>query len=368
MKEFFIMPAPRIFTLVGILALSTLAHAQTPPTAYTITEPIVGSDGGTMTIYRSGQQVVMEYIHSKVPDGTPGHRSLGYYDLNAGVSHTWDPTITPPSCSVGKFSGDWGDPFASTAELTAAITKGDLKPTGSETISGIPTKVYAGVTQGTNLKVWLDEKDGLVLRMSYGAPGAAMQNMIDITKVSFAPPPASLFTMPDYCASVKPPPTPAELIAEETGDSADNFVNGIYGPGSTNSCSIVIRVVAAKTMAPVTRPWQFAIDTTFNQDHPSPYTFGVGNDGTSTFSGGSIHEITNQIHDDMLRIDNPPAYFYKAMNVKQPGHGTEAGMIYRQCFAPVTMLYYVMKDPTDIGKGADWLYAKSGKYAVVPAK
>jgi len=27
-----------------------------------------------------------------------------------------------------------------------------------------------------------------------------------------------------------------------------------------------------------------------------------------------------------------------------------------------------MKDPTDIGAGADFLYAKAGKYAAVPAK
>ena len=357
------MLSPRILAIVAILALTSLAHAQTPPTAYTITQALQGGEDGTMTIYRSGSQVVFEYRHAAKPDGTPASHSLSLYDLNAGVSHGWDPSINPPSCSVGKFSGDWGDPFASTAELTADIAKGDLKPAGSETIGGIPAKVYAGVSQGTNLKVWLDEKDSLVMRLAFGAPGTTMQNMVDIRSASFAPPAASLFVLPSYCAGVKPPPTPAELIADETGDSGDNFVSGLYGPGSTNSCSIVIRVVAAKTMAPVTRPWQFAIDTTFNPDHPSPYTFGTGADGTSGFSGGQIHEITNQIHNDMLRIDNPPAYFYKAMNVIQPGHGTEAGMIYRQCFAPVTMLYYVMKDAADIGKGADWRYAKSGKYA-----
>jgi len=54
------------------------------------------------------------------------------------------------------------------------------------------------------------------------------------------------------------------------------------------------------------------------------------------------------------------------MNVMQPNHGTAIGMVYRQCFAPVTMLYYVLKDPNDVGAGADWLYAKAGKYAAVP--
>jgi hypothetical protein len=121
-------------------------------------------------------------------------------------------------------------------------------------------------------------------------------------------------------------------------------------------------------MAPVTRRWQAAIDTTYNQDNPTPphYEFGTGRDGSSTFAGGGIHEITSQIHNDMLRIDNPPAYFNLATNVVQPGHGTGIGLVYRQCFAPVTMLYYVMKDPNDIGAGADFLYAKAGKYAAVP--
>src|SRR5580692_2619974 len=110
----FAMSIPRMLTCVGFLAFSPLTQAQTPPTAYSITEPIVGSDGGTMTIYRSGAKVVMEYIHANIPNGTQGHHSFGFYDLNTGVSHSWDPAVTPPSCNVGKFSGDWGDPFAST--------------------------------------------------------------------------------------------------------------------------------------------------------------------------------------------------------------------------------------------------------------
>jgi hypothetical protein len=32
------------------------------------------------------------------------------------------------------------------------------------------------------------------------------------------------------------------------------------------------------------------------------------------------------------------------------------------------MLYYVLKDPNDPGQGGDFLYAKSGKYASVPAR
>jgi hypothetical protein len=360
------MRTPRILPCLALFALTSLLPAQTPPTAYTIIQALQGANAGTQTIYRNGSQVMIETKQPAQPDGTPAHRTLSLYDLKAGVSRTWDPASTPPSCSAGHFSGDWGDPFDSTKEITDGIAQGKFKPAGAETVSGIPTSVYTGADQGMNIKAWLDRKDGLVIKAGFGAPGAAMTYMVDIRSVSLAPPPASVFATLPACAGVKPPPTPAELIADETGDDAANYVNAGYGPGSKNSCSIIIRVVAAKTMAPVARKWQAAIDTTFNVDSPSPYTFGVGDDGTSTFSGGGIHEITSQIHNDMLRIDNPPVYFNLALNVKQPHRGTADTLIYRQCFAPVTMLYYVMKDPTDIGAGADFLYAKSGKNASVP--
>lgn len=363
------MFSARTLCTVGILALPSLLLAQAPPpTAYTITSALAGPDPGTMTVYRNGSKALADVNHPAKPDGTPASRSLTLYDLKAMTSYSWEPAATSAGCSAGTFSGDWGDPFAMTGELSASIAKGDLKPTGSETLNGIPTKVYAGTTQGTSLKAWLDEKDGLVIRAQLGAPGAPPMTMVDVRKVSFTPPPPSLFALPAGCASVEPPLTPSQAIAAETGGSGDNFVNGSYGPGSQKSCSIVVRVVAAKTMAPITRRWQAAIDTTYDVDHPPAYTFGVGNDGTATFAGGSLHEITSQIHHDMLRIDNPPPYFNLGMNVVQPGHGAGVGLIYRQCFAPVTMLYYVLKDPNDPGQGGDFLYAKSGKYAAVPAQ
>jgi hypothetical protein len=200
-----------------------------------------------------------------------------------------------------------------------------------------------------------------------GAPGSPLQPLVDIQKVALAAPAASLFALPATCASVKPPPTPAELVADETGDSPGNWVSASNGPGSKNTCSILLRVVAAKTMAPINRKYQVAIDTTYVMENPPHYTFGVGEDGTSTFSGGGLHEITDQVRNGMLRVDNPPAYFTFTVNVPTPHEGAAGGFIYRQCFAPVTMLYYILKDPTDPGKGTDFLYAKSGKYATVPA-
>ena len=360
------MRAPHLLPIVAMLLLAPLLSAQSHPTTYTIGEAVIGAPAGTTTtIYRNGTEALIDTFFPASADTPKAHHTLSFYDIAAGINHTWDPAITPPNCSAGTFSGDWGDPFETTKELTDAIAKGSLKPTGAETLKGIPTKIYTGLTQGTNVKVWFDDKDGLVMKMTYGPPGAAMNTMIDLAKVSFTPPPAAVLAMPAYCAAVKPPPTPAQLIAAATGDDPANWVNANYGPGSKTSCSILVHVVAAKTMAPLNRYYQAAIDTTYNQDdpHPAGYTFGVGRDGTSTYAGGGLHEITSQVKNFTLRIDNPPAYFNFGVNVPTPNTGANVGLIYRQCFAPVTNLYYILKDASNPGSGGDYLYAKSGKYA-----
>ena len=364
------MPTPKHLASFCFLIFATLLPAQNPPSSYTITEAMPGTNPGMMTIYRSDSQVLIEYKLPAQADGTPASHSFNLYDLKAGTSNTWNPESQPANCSAGTFSGDWGDPFAGGAELTPLIAKGDLKPVAVETLNGIPVKVYAGVTQGMNIKVWFDSKDNLVMKSQFGAPGAPMTTMADIRSISFATPPASMFALPPTCAGVKPPPTAADLIAAETGDDPANYVNAIYGPGSKTSCSILIRVVAAKTMAPMNRKFQAAIDLTYDPNSPTPpsYVFGVGEDGTSTYSGGGLHEITSQIRNGMIRLDNPPAQFMFGINIPTPHRGANVGLIYRQCFAPVTVLYDIIKDPTSPADGSDYLYAKSGKFAAPPAQ
>ena len=360
------MLTSKMFAPFFLLALAQFAVAQTPPTAYTIVQTLAFPPAGsTQTIYRSGSKVLTDIYRPK--DGaTPASHNLTLYDTARGISWAWNPGDANVPCNANHFSGDWGDPYASGAEFVEAVKKGDLKPAGAETISGTPAKIFDGVSNSTHIKAWFDEKNGLVLRLMIGAPGSKdLQPLINITKVTLAPPAASLFNMPAICAGVKPPPTPAELIAEETGDDAANWVNANLGPGSKNSCSILVHVVAPKTMAPLNRKFQAAIDTTYDPNNPNPpgYTFGVGDDGTSTYSGGGLHEITNQVRNFTLRIDNPPAAFSFGINVPTPHYGATTGLIYRQCFAPVTNLFYIVKDPSKPGAGGDYLYAKSGKYA-----
>ncbi len=365
------MSTPRVLACLcvrvclGLPALCPLAQAQTPPTAYTIVQAGAYSGKGSLTYYRNGGKVVQEII-SPAQEGNPASHLLTLYDLKAGVTYTWDPTASPVNCNIGRFSGDWGDPFGMTSDLEKSIASGDIKAAGTEVVAGISTSIYTGTMQGTALKAWLDAKDGLVLRAEMSAPGGPPQPLVNITGFTVGAPPAQLFTLPSACAGLHPDPTPAEVIANETGDSADNYVNANFGPGSKDSCNILVRVVQAKTMTPITRRMQFAIDTSYDQDHPPHYDFGLGQDGVETFSGGGIHEITNQAHDGTVLIKNPPAYFMFSINLVKPGAGQSLGLIYRQCFHPTTVLLYVVKDPDNPSAGTASLYAKSGKYATVP--
>ena len=82
-----------------------------------------------MTVYRSGTKAL---IRLELPRQARRHSRhlapITLYDLKAGTSFSWDPAATPIACSAGTFSGDWGDPYAMTAELNTSIAKGDLKP------------------------------------------------------------------------------------------------------------------------------------------------------------------------------------------------------------------------------------------------
>lgn len=361
------MPTPRALICLGLFALAPLMQAQTPPTAYTITQN-GNSPGATTTVYRNGSKV-LAIVNEPAQGSTPAMRIYSLYDLAASIDYTWSPETIPIPCSSGTFSGDWGDPFAMTAEVEKDIASGDIKPAGTETINGIATQIYVGSNAQATEKVWFDQKDALVIRAQLAGAGAPLMTLVDIANVSFAPPDPKLFIPPPACAGQKPPRTAAQLMTDETGDDPANFVNGMYGPGSANSCNVVLRTVQAKSMTPITNI-QVAIDTQYDQNNPNPpqYNFGVRADGSQTYSGGHVREITSQVQNGMVSLGTPPAYFMLSVNVIQPGRAAGMGLVYRQCFAPTTVLLYVVKDYGQQDQNGDFLWAKSGKYATPPAR
>jgi hypothetical protein len=356
-------PCAASVVLLASCGAALRAQAAPEPNAYTVTATNAMMGEGQVTkTYRLGSKALVDQFNGADPKA-PHSRSL--YDLAKHTNLSWSWPDSSGGCGTGTFSGDWGDPFTGAADMIGP----GAKQVGTETIRGLPTRIMEGSASGATVKAWIDTKYGLIMKAQMSQAGSPLKTIMEVTDLSLTPPPASVFAVPATCAAAAaapPPPTAAELIAAETGDSAANFVNANYGPGSKNSCSVVLRVVRAKSMTPIVNRLQVAIDTTYNVDNPPHYVYGMGADGHQSFAGGGIHEITSQIHDGMVRIDNPPAYFNLAVNLMKPGTGASEALIYRQCFAPTTVLLFVVKDADNPSEGGDFLWVKAGKYAAVP--
>jgi hypothetical protein len=329
---------PRITVLLCPFAVLL---AQTAPTAYTVTQTnaMMGAPV-TMTIMRDGSKAVIEQNDTRQWIDIDSHRN-------------WSISLKDPSagCSVGRWSGDWGDPFSFTDEAA----KQGLKETGTETINGVATKVSEGGAAPNVIKAWLDPKTGLLMRAD-----VAGHTIIE-TKSFKAGKPAGPMTPPASCTSQTLPPSNEERIAAETGDAAANYSNAaMAAAGSGDSCSVLFRVAQAGSLQPVAK-FQVAIDTTSQPGSGPHYSYGISADGHYTFSGGGLHEVTAQVRNGVLRIDNAPPYFYLDVAFGQAGESS-AG-IYRQCAGPVTTLLLVVKNTEKASDGADFLWVKSGKNA-----
>jgi hypothetical protein len=340
------------------------AQTAPPPTAYTVTAKNAMAAPGSITkTYRLGSKALIEQIIPAHGSGAGMHtRTL--FDLQKNVSLTWNVADSSANCSKGTVTGDWGDPFAG---LDALIQQG-AKQVGTETIQGHPAKVLeASEGDSGKLKAWVDLKTSMILKAQMIPPTGAPTTLIEVADVSLAPPPGSVFALPATCgaaASAPPPPTEADKIAALTGGNGQDYLNGIYGPGSKNSCTMVLRIVHAGTMEPITSGFQVGADLAVATEPPPHYDIHMSRDGHTTFSGGGLHEIVSPTRNGVFRIDDIPAQF--EMDIEFGDHGSARANLYRQCFAAQTVLLYVVKNPANISDGGDWLWVKSGKYATVP--
>jgi hypothetical protein len=355
--------------LLAACAPTLRAQTAPAPTAYTVTSNNTMAGPVTVTkIYRLGSKVVVnERTPAPVTGGAMNIRT--FYDLKKMEKLTWDPVNSSAACVKATFSGDWGDPFAGTGDLA----KQGVKQVGAETIHGFAAKILeADAGDGGKMRVWVDTKTGMVVKAQLIPASGAPVTMIEVMDVSLTPPPASAFVIPANCAAVAPPtpteaprpPGEAEEAAALTGGYGQDFVNGIYGPGTKNSCTMVFRVVRAGTMAPISGGFQVAVDLNVASEPTPSYSIDFSREGHATFKGGGLHEITSPGSNGVFRVANVPAQFEMDIEFGNPGSAT--ANLYRQCFAAQTVLLYVVKDPSNITKGGDWLWVKSGKYTTVP--
>jgi len=355
------------------VVMTCAAAAGQSPIAYTVTtkKPMVSP--GTVTItYRLGKKVLVD--ESTSPQEVSGShiiRSKTFFDLDKKESIMWDPANPAAPCVVGSFSKDWGDPFGGAASLTGP----KATQIGSAIVNGFTTSVLDAPNQGGSTRVWVDAQTGLVVKAERVPLAGDPIQLMEVTAVSLAAPPASVFEVPSRCGeggaetSVQPAASGtaaagADAIAALTGENSRDFVSATTGPASPKSCGMVFRIVKAGSLEPVNGAYQVAADLKLETEKNPHYNIGQSADGRATFSGGALQEIAPEGNTGVFRVANLPEQF--EIDVEFGDAGSAATKIYRQCFAPQTVLLFVARDPTNLSAGGGWMWAKSGRLATIP--
>lgn len=183
-----------------------LLHAQyaAPPSAYTVTE-VDGTMGApvTMKIYRDGSRAVIERESPSQSAGGKAGAMRSFYDLEKHQGNSWSLSDPAPACGSSRFSGDWGDPFAASAEVHSQLAGAHPVDAGTATIGGISARIVeAAIPQG-KARVWIEPRYGLVLKLEFTAPAGPPKTLTEVTQVSLTPPPASVFVLPASVVSTK---------------------------------------------------------------------------------------------------------------------------------------------------------------------
>lgn len=308
---------------------------------------MAGPPGQNMVIYRSGPKAAIDIIHEP---GGPSGTTRSVIDLDSHSHYDWDTTNPGNGCSVGKWSGNWGDPFEETKGFQDELTKAGGKVVGNEAVNGAAAKVFeAGMPDGSKARMWVDDKSGLLLKLQSTDKSGKSQTMTEVKSVSLSKPPDSVFEIPPSCVAAAHPPVDPDFEVATTA------------PASQDACVVWVRVVKAGSMETIKGGFRMGIDLAINTLHPAEHNVGQGPDGNGVFSGGGIREMSGQFKDGVLRLGRIATMFYIA-SVFDNNRGFASAMMYRKCFGPQTMLLMVVKDPNNIGKGVDYLWDKKGKY------
>lgn len=361
-----IRPAAFALLAIGALVANQLSAQYSPPDAYSITETnSLFGPTSTTKIYRSGSKTMIESL-TPVQQGIPKETHIRtFYDLSTG--REWSVDLNAPSvpCGPGNFSGDWGDPFAFSAEMKSDLAKQNARPAGPATMNGIATTVFEVNTPQGHAKAWVENKYGLMIKAVMQSPDGQQKTLVEVKNFSMAMPPEAIMALPAACAGVTAAPAPvpdSQKFAAETGGTPDDFANAILPPASHNSCSVLFRVVHAGDMHDVAGGFVVGLDLNQYANGGAPSSsVGVSASGRPRFTGGTFNDVTAQFRQGVLRLDNVPPHFN--MDVEFGNPGSSSALIYRQCFQPRTVLLLVLKNSAQLSDGADWVWVKSGKFA-----
>lgn len=297
----------------------------------------------TRQIARDGSKVFIDQTVPAHPGAEAMHVRM-IYDLDRHANYTWDLVHANVPCDKpASFQGDWGDPFATSAEIRSQVAQG-AKQIGTETISGIAVNVLEASTPQMKAKVWVEPKYGLVMRIDMGMGNAPLENKYEVKSISFGRPDASVFVLPAACAGALTtalPKTESQVKAEVTGGNPDNYLdnNGDIpdAAASQKSCAVLFKVVREGTLEPVRTGFTVKMKT-----------------------GDATRDLTGQLRDGAVRIPDAPKDFYLYLDMT--GGAESVSLIHRECFRPETVLLAAVNtentQPGAAPKAVHWLWVK----------
>jgi hypothetical protein len=350
-------------TLAGLGALPAAAQYAPAPETYQVTQvnTMVGTSMLTR-IWRDGSKARVDHNSAAAQPGGAATHARIIYDLAAHTSVSWDPTVQPAVCGTGTWGGDWGGPFKMSIEMNSDIQSKHFKSSATEIVNRVSTQVYdEDMGADGKAKVWVEPKYGLIMRAQFG-PAPPLPTVLETQVFSLNKPPAGTFDIPPACKAAMEAPSPDDLkTADETGELASNFVIATHvTQPSPQSCTVLFRMVQYKTMNTITSGYRIGLDRDASDTNQADYAFGPDATGKMIVSGGHLAEVTNQLRNGILRIENATPESYIVIRV--PSGGGSAG-IRRQCFGPTTTLLLVVDSLDHMGTRGDWLWVKSGKQA-----
>lgn len=316
----------RLMLLCAVTTGMAYAQYAPPPPSYTLVQHnSLFGPATTTSVYRDGSKAIIDLVQ-------PGTHVRTIYNLEAHTSTTWDAAQTGAECGTGTFKGDWGDPFVGMAAIQDELNQQHPTAAGMETVNGVSAKVSEFVMPGTSgkSKVWVDPKYGMIMRILMAQPSGAAKVAFDTAQLTVGAPPAAIFV--PACKAAAPEPTDEDKITAITGGPGSDYTFANAGEPTNGGCMILLHVVRAGSMTPVTGGFEVFVD------------------------GKQVPVLAN----GMARLLSMPKQFM--IDVRVPSGGATAP-ISRQCNKPQTTLLLVAKNWDNLGEGADWLWVKSGKLA-----
>ena len=185
------------FLLMLVLA-PAVASSQTPQT-YSMTLKM-----GTLVV-QVARDGTKESVEQTVPPSKngPGMHIRALYDLAA--HKLWTMNLEGGPCTVVAYTSpavpSMFDPISGAEEMRAELAREKPQAIRSEAVNGIPTKVYEVPVPEIKgkMRMFLHDPHGFPVKTLLIMPDGKEQPQFEITRLSFARPPADLFVAPPSC-------------------------------------------------------------------------------------------------------------------------------------------------------------------------